>query len=192
MVVKRSLTLGCAKEAPDTGGRGRGFRFRLGGTCDGEGKTHHMLSLTLAVTFEQHAWRFNFLPFCCPGVATLSHFPLSRDSRARVYGGTSTVQKSPAWRVGFSGEARPLAKSASPISTRLYESPALSARRCRRAQVGSGPHPRLPKGCTRGIRSAAHPNGRFRPKADYTVCSGSMAWSRFSLMLFRFGPAPFI
>jgi hypothetical protein len=77
MVVKRSLTLGLAKEAPDTGGRGRGFRFRLGGTCDGEGKTHHMLSLTLAVTFEQHAWRFNFLPFCCPGVATLSHFPLS-------------------------------------------------------------------------------------------------------------------
>jgi hypothetical protein len=25
--------------------------------------------------------------------------------------------------------------------------------------------------------SAAHPNGRFRPEADYTVCSDSTAWA---------------
>jgi hypothetical protein len=171
MVVKRSLTLGLAKEAPDTGGRGRGFRFRLGGTCDGEGKTHHMLSLTLAVTFEQHAWRFNFLPFCCPGVATLSHFSLSRDSRARVYGGTSTVQKSPAWRLGFSffrGGASPR-KSACPISTRLYESPALSARRCRRPQVGSEYRLRLSRCCRPGTLLGARRSGRFRPKAGFTL-----------------------
>jgi hypothetical protein len=29
------------KRSPGDGGRHRGFGFRLGGTCDGEGKTHH-------------------------------------------------------------------------------------------------------------------------------------------------------
>jgi hypothetical protein len=42
------------KKKPRTRGVRRGFRFRLGGTCDGEGKTHHNHCSTPPVSSQQH------------------------------------------------------------------------------------------------------------------------------------------
>ena len=42
------------RKKPRTGGLNRGFRFRLGGTCDGEGKPITNIASTPAVPSEQH------------------------------------------------------------------------------------------------------------------------------------------
>ena len=59
--------------------------------------------------------------------------------------------------------------------------------RCHQAQGGTLLLSNLASGCTLGNRSAAHPNGRFRPMVGHIVCRGSMAWSLFILMLFGWG-----
>jgi hypothetical protein len=60
------------KEAPTRGWPGLPVPY--GGTCDGEGKTHHANCSIPAVALSQHLRFCWFMPCCRPCVATLTAF----------------------------------------------------------------------------------------------------------------------
>src|SRR6185503_530976 len=80
---------------PRTRGVSRGFRFRLGGTCDGEGKTHHNRCSTPAVSSEQHPRLLALLAILSPRCGhALSFLWVARFARRR-WGTRVTVSARP-------------------------------------------------------------------------------------------------
>src|SRR6185503_4333062 len=91
---------------PRTRGVSRGFRFRLGGTCDGEGKTHHNRCSTPAVSSEQHPRLLALLAILSPRCGhALSFLWVARFARRR-WGNRVTV--SPGHGPGLSFRASAL------------------------------------------------------------------------------------